>query len=84
MENKTRDTSDAQQQEAFRRHLDRASDIVNGWPEWKKAVVGQVANESPPVEQPKPTPANGEAEHTTSVECSGQSNDHPQSDDQKS
>jgi hypothetical protein len=45
MENKARDTSDAQQQEAFRRHLDRASDIVNGWPSWKKAVVGQSADD---------------------------------------
>jgi hypothetical protein len=50
------DPSDAQHQEAFRRHLDRASEIVSAWPPWKRAVVGAEAEEGPPAEQPERNP----------------------------
>jgi len=62
MENKTRETSDAQQK-AFRDHLQRASEIVDGWPDWKKAVIGQGSSEKAPSDA-TPTP-----------ECEKQNND---------
>ena len=64
MDNETRDTPDAQQK-AFRDHLQRASEIVNGWPPWKKAVVGQGTED-----QPSPEHAN----HST--ECNNNNNNH--------
>lgn len=44
------DTWDAEQREAFHRHLQEASETVKSWPPWRRTMVGWADSDTTTVE----------------------------------
>lgn len=59
MDDERTSPSDAARQDAFKKHLEKASEIVNRWPSWKRAIVGGERSEN-----------SSAKEHERASECS--------------